>query len=139
MQSFTRFMAFVALMWSGLAAAKYILVSLSVTKVLSRFDAQMLAYFLEMPFWAKVAWAVGVWSGLLGAIFWMLDNRAAVMWLALSMFGYIVLGVYFLALRGAESLAAFGFGYMVLMVAVLAVPVFFYILARECKKSGHLG
>ena len=138
MQSYMRIASVVALIWTALGAADYMLTRLGVSEYLSYFDADQVTFFTQVPVWVGVAWGVSIWTGLLGAMLWVLDKNATVIWLALSMFGYLIMAVYFMILQSAGLMAVAGLGGFAFVGLLLIVSLCIYVVAREAKKAGYL-
>ncbi|WP_170157937.1 hypothetical protein [Litoreibacter meonggei] len=127
-----------ALLWTALGAADYMLTRLRVSAYLSYFDADQVALFTRTPAFIDIAWGVSIWAGLLGAMLWVLDKQAAVIWLALSMLGYFIMSIYFMISKSTELMAVAGVGGFVFVGALLIVSFGIYVVAREAKKAGYL-
>ena len=138
MQSSMRIASVIALIWTALGAADYMLTRLAVAQYLSFFDADMVAFFTQVPLWVDIAWGVSIWTGLLGAIYWVLDKHASVIWLAFSMLGYLTMTVFFLILRAKGLMEVAGLGGFAFVALFLVVSFGIYVVAREAKKAGYL-
>ena len=55
MQSSMRIASVIALIWTALGAADYILTRLAVPQYLSFFDTDMVAFFTQVPLWVDIA------------------------------------------------------------------------------------
>lgn len=96
-----------------------------------------LAWVDAFPIWVQAGWALGVWLGLLGAVFLLLRSRWAVWSFGLSLVGAILSLGYQIALApplaGAEGLMFTVIPYVIILVAL---GLFLY--ARAMEKKGVL-
>jgi hypothetical protein len=94
----------------------------------------MMAYINAFPIWASVAWGVGVWGGLLGAILLLLRNRHAVTVLGLSALGAVVgIGYQLLNPSGIPEMSEGINRTMPYVLIVVAIALFFYARAQRAK------
>ena len=111
-----------ALLWEAMGCYAYVSQVSMDAADLARLPAAQRDMWLAMPAWAKGAYAVAVWAGLIGAVGLLLRRRWARLAFALSLiavivqFGWAFLGTSILSTMGASSLA---FPLAVLLVAAL--------------------
>ena len=122
--------AALAIAWHLVAAVDYLAVKFGLAAYLSWFTADQIAYFTEMPLWADVAWAAGVWAGAGGAVMLWRRHRSATLLFALSFVGLIVLTAGLVILREPGLAAMTGRAGVWLMVAATAAAFLFYLYAR---------
>ncbi|MDJ0827866.1 MAG: hypothetical protein QNJ16_20465 [Rhodobacter sp.] len=131
--------AILSLIWHAVAAADYLLTKLELAAYLSVFTADQVAYFTQMPLWADIAWAIGVWPGLLAA--WLLWRRhaAATLLFAVSFAGLIVLTAGLVYLYPPGLYAVTGSVGVWLMLAATAAAFLFYLYARALHVRDRRG
>lgn len=74
-----------ALLWSAGSAFDYVMTQTRNPDYMAQFTPEQLAFFYSFPKWMVAAWAIGVWSAVLGAALLLLRTRwtVPVLWLAL--------------------------------------------------------
>ena len=124
--------ALILILWHGVLAADY----LNERFALVADMPGVMALFPIGPLWAEVAWALGVWLGLAGALFLLFRDDAAV----LLMFGA---AVAMLAAMGAlwsmltpEALLAWPLA--ALIPPLVLLPLAGWLYARGLKRRGLL-
>ncbi len=97
-------------------------------------EAQAKLYF-GLPIWMNIAFAVGVFGGLLGSALLLLRRKQAVPVFAISLVGYIVLyigditqGVF--AIMGSEQ--------VIILTSVVLIAAGLYWLARKFERQSAL-
>lgn len=95
-----------------------------------------LAYFSGFPWWADAVWAIGVWSGVAGAVLLLLRRVAAYPVLLLSLAGLVLSNAYGLAnpLPGMTDTTATYATVGIVFVVMLAITLY----ARSMRNSGVL-
>lgn len=111
-----------ALLWNGFAGLDFTMTLVQNPSYLAAFTAEQLAYFDAIPAWAKAAWGLGVWGGIIGSVLLLLRRRHAAPVFLASLAGVVVLNVYSLALADApESMsgpAAMALAGVIFLIAV---------------------
>jgi hypothetical protein len=124
-------------LWSAIGVISFVLTQMNVEAVMSRFPPQQREYFASFPLWAVAFWAIGVFSGVIGCVLLLLENRLAFHLLLASVIGMIVtnLGGLFL-LGGMEVMGETdALGFTVFPIIVAAVLAYY---ARAMSKKGVL-
>lgn len=126
-----------ALLWNALGAFDYIATQYRLDFYMSQFSTEQLEYFYAYPAWADGAWAIAVWSSLLGT-FGLLMRKG---W-AVSMFGAAVVflaitTVYSFAL--SDGIAVMGSAAVIFSAVIWIIALFLFFYGRALKKSGVLG
>lgn len=82
----------ISLLWSGYGGYDFIMTTTQGEAYLraSGFDQPMIDYFIGMPTWMYVPWALGVWGAVAGSILLLLRSRWAVWAFGLSLLGAVV-------------------------------------------------
>jgi predicted membrane protein len=130
-----------ALVWNAGGAYDYLMMKLENEAYLAQIPPEHLAYYLSYPLWVNIAWALGVWMAVLGAVLLLLRSRHAVAAFVLSFVGLVVNTIWgqFLsetpmsALMGDMGAAMLGF-----MVAIYLVAVLLWAYARAQARVGVL-
>lgn len=123
-----------ALLWNAIGAFDYTATQMQMDFYMSQFTEQQLAYFYGFPAWVDAAWAIAVWSSLLGSLM-LLFRKALAAWLfGLAILGMIGTSVYNLVLT--DGLEVMGDGSMTFTVViwVIALLLYFYAVAMVKRR-----
>ncbi len=95
-----------------------------------------LEYFSSFPLWADMVWAIGVWSGVGGAVLLLLRRAAAYPVLIVSLAGLVLSNAYSLAnpLPGVTDSTATFATVAVIFSLMLAITLY----ARAMRNNGVL-
>jgi hypothetical protein len=129
--------AALGLAWNLFGAVQFI-ASLSATsesKQAQGMTPDQAAVMLGYPVWMTIAFAVGVFGGLVGCGLLLLRKAVAVPVFALSLAGYVVLYIGDIV-HGV--FAALGTPQVVILSAVVAIAVFLLVIARRFRAQGAL-
>lgn len=126
-----------AVPWNGFGCVDMIMSLTQREAWFARFDMTeaQLAYFNAMPSWTFVAWGLGVFGGLIGALLLLLRRRAAFPAFVLSFLGWLAGAVYAFLL--SDGLAAMG-SMWPMQIVIGAACLFFIWYARAMTKRGVL-
>lgn len=124
-----------ALLWNGFGAFDF---TATLTKGEDHLRAmgmagQMVEYFNSLPGWTYVPWGIGVWGGVLGAIFLLMRKRLAEPAFVLSMIGAVasqLVGLFIYPPPVVEG----GATSHVLMYAIIAIAVLLWLYAFWMKR-----
>jgi hypothetical protein len=128
-----------ALLWNGFGCYDYFMTRTEgaawINQMMHTTDGDaMMTYINAFPIWVSVAWGVGVWGGLLGAILLLLRNRQAVTVLGLSALGAVVgIGYQLLNPSGIPEMNEGINRAMPYVLIVIAIALFFYARAQRAK------
>ena len=95
-------------LWNAGGAYGYLATKLELESYVSNFSEAQLEYFLGLPAWFSVFWALGVWGALLGSVALLLRKRWAVGLFAVSLVGLIVTSVYSVFLSNGMDIMGTG-------------------------------
>lgn len=125
-----------ALLWNAMGAFDYVATQMRLEFYLSQFSPEQMAYFTSFPAWFVAAWAIAVWSGLVGAVGLLLRKAWSVWLFGAAIVGMAVTTVYsFVLTDGAELMGAAATAFTA-VIWVIALFLFFY--ARSQAKEGVL-
>lgn len=117
------------LLWNSFGAYLYTMTNLGDAALLASAPPAMQQYITNMPLWAHIAWALGIWGSLAGSVLMLLRSRHA-----LAAFGVSLLGA-------AGSFAAQGLAGVLepaQPVLILTVIAFLLWYARTGVLAGNL-
>ncbi|MBQ0933239.1 hypothetical protein [Ideonella alba] len=80
-------LAVLALLWNAVGALDFTMTQTRNASYLADFPPEMMAYIDGLPGWVHVAWGVGTWGGLIGALLMLIGRRAALWPYAASLAG----------------------------------------------------
>lgn len=123
-----RMIAIILTVWNAVGVAMWALQSSTSPETLAQGDKVQIEVWQAMPLWAWIAYAVGTWSGLLGAVALLLQRRAAVWLFAISTIGIVAQFSYALVL--SPLVAAKGPG-------VIAFPAVIFAIALGSMAYAH--
>lgn len=127
-----------SLLWNAGGAADYLLTRLRVPAYVAGMPPEALAMIDTAPLWFDVAWAVGVWSAVLGSLLLLMRSRHAPWVFALSLGGLIVGSLYSYVLAEPSALQILDTGLLLFSLAVAVVAVALWLYARAMRQRGHL-
>lgn len=126
--------ALAAVLWNLMGVAAYLgHVTMPPEAIAALPDAER-ELFLSTPVWAKGAFAVAVWAGLLGSITLTARRRLALPVLTLSLLGVLVQHINtFVVSRAVE---VHGAPVVAFQAVVLAISVGLIVMARHASRHG---
>jgi hypothetical protein len=121
-----------AVLWNAMGAFDYTATQLQLESYMGQFTQQQLDYFYAFPTWMEAAWAIAVWSSLLGSLCLLVRKSWAV-----SLFGLSILGLatstvynYFLS-NGLEVMGSGGAGFT---AVIWVIAILLYIYAKSMTR-----
>lgn len=130
------FVAIITVLWNAMGAFDYLATRLRLESYMSQFTAEQLEYFYSFPVWVTAAWAVAVWSGLLGSISLLIRRAWAVPLFAASIAGMLVTSLHnFVLSEGAEMMGEGALAFTA-VIWFIAIGLLFY--ARSMAKRDVL-
>ncbi len=120
------------LIWHGILAADYVIERFALAVDVPSLDA----IFFTTPVWARVGWAMGVWLGLVAAVFALMRDDAAVLLFFTAFLGVLA------AVIGAEiaglPMEILGINRYAVYAVLLLVPLIGWLYTRGMKRAGVL-
>ena len=128
----------VALLWSAGSAFDYVMTQTRNPDYMAQFTPEQLAFFYSFPKWMVAAWAIGVWSAVLGAVLLLLRTRWAETMLWLALVSAATTAVFMLALAKPsliQIVGPVGAAFSVVIIIIAALLVYY---ARRMRARGVL-
>lgn len=127
-----------AVIWTGLNVVDYLLTQFAVPEYLSLFSEPIVDYFLTLPLWLDLLWALAVWTGLAGALCIVARAQAAALLLGLATVAFLLftLGLVFLTRPPMETVT--GPVGVWIMAGSTAIYALFWLYARAEHVAGDL-
>ncbi|MBT8039780.1 MAG: hypothetical protein KJN78_06045 [Gammaproteobacteria bacterium] len=123
-----------AVLWNAIGAFDYTATQMQMDFYMSQFSEQQLAYFYGFPAWVDAAWAIAVWSSLLGSLM-LLFRKALAAWLfGLAILGMIGTSVYNLVLTNGLEVMGDGSMTFTVVIWVIALLLYFYAVAMVKRR-----
>ena len=125
-----------AVLWNAMGAFDYSATQLKLEFYMAQFTQEQLDYFYSFPPWMKAAWAIAVWSSLLGSLCLLLRKSWAAGLFGLAILGLATSSVYnFVLSNGLEAMGSEG-AMFTAVIWVIAFLLYFY--AHAMAKRGVL-
>lgn len=129
--------AVVALIWNATGVWQYLANVYDMESFRPEFNAEQLAIIDSMPAWSTGAFAIAVFSGLLGCLFLLLRKKFAVILLGLSLLAVLVRMIY--AWFATDAIEVFGkFDGIVMPLIVITIAIFLYFYSKGAAQKGWL-
>jgi hypothetical protein len=125
-----------AVLWNAMGAFDYAATQLKLEFYMAQFTQEQLDYFYSFPAWMDAAWAIAVWSSLLGSLALLLRKSWAVGLFGLAILGLAVSTVYNFVLSNGLEMMGTGAAMFTAVIWVIAILLLFY--ARAMAKKGVL-
>ena len=125
-----------AVLWNAMGAFDYAATQLKLEFYMAQFTQEQLDYFYSFPAWMDAAWAIAVWSSLLGSLALLLRKSWAVGLFGLAILGLAVSTVYNFVLSNGLEMMGTAAAMFTAVIWVIAILLFFY--ARAMSNKGIL-
>jgi hypothetical protein len=125
-----------SLCWNAFGAYDYLMSITLNADYLKDYPSEMAALIVSFPVWATSAWAIGVWSSVIGSLLLLIRSRHAVTVFLVSMAGALVTFVYDFTLTLPPALETTVNKAVPLVIVILVVAQWYY--ARRMTAAGVL-
>jgi hypothetical protein len=123
-----------AVLWNAMGAFDYSATQFRLEFYMSQFTQQQLEYFYAFPPWMDAAWAIAVWSSLLGSLCLLLRKSWAASLFGLAILGLATSSVYnFILSDGLKAMGSEGATFTV-VIWVIAILLYFYASAMSKRQ-----
>ena len=123
-----------ALLWNAVGAFDYVATQTQMESYMSQFTPEQLDYFYGFPTWVVAAWAIAVWSSLLGAVALLVRKKWAVVMFGLAIVGLLITSVHnFVLSNGAQIMGDMAVKFTV-VIWIIAIFLLFYARAMAGRK-----
>lgn len=123
-----------AVLWNAIGAFDYTATQMQMDFYMSQFSEEQLAYFYGFPAWVDAAWAIAVWSSLLGSLMLLLRKALAAWLFGLAILGMIGTSVYNLVLTNGLEVMGDGSMTFTVVIWVIALLLYFYAVAMVKRR-----
>ena len=124
----------VTLLWNGFGASQWYMQVTRAASYWGNLTMQQVQYVQQQPMWVEVAFGVGVWTGVLGALMLLLRRKLAFNAFLASLIAVVVSTIYVQGLSNGREIM--GNGTLVAAVAVIVVAAASVAYAHFARKRG---
>lgn len=98
--------AIIALLWNGLGCYLHFTTMTNPEQVMreAQLPERVAEYYLALPAWMGVAWGVGVWGGVIGAVLLLARSKWALHAFIVSLVAFVSTLVYYYALSNGRDI-----------------------------------
>lgn len=122
------------LLWNGFGAFQWYRQVTRSDSYWGNLTMEQVQFIIAQPMWVEVAFGVGVWTGVLGALMLLLRRRLALNAFVASLIAILVNTLFMQVLSNAR--AVFGNGTLIAAIAVIAVAAASIVYAHFARKRG---
>lgn len=122
------------LLWNGFGAFQWYRQVTRSDSYWGNLTMEQVQFIIAQPMWVEVAFGVGVWAGVLGALMLLLRRRLALNAFVASLIAILVNTLFMQVLSNAR--AVFGNGTLIAAIAVIAVAAASIVYAHFARKRG---
>jgi hypothetical protein len=126
-----------AILWNAMGCLDYTMTMLRNEDYLADFTPEQLDYFFSFPTWMTSAWALAVWSGLLGSFSLLFKKSFAVTAFNFSFWTMIICNGYTYVLRD-DAIEMMGKGGTYFAAAIFILALYFWRISAKLKDEGVL-
>ena len=126
-----------SLLWNLMGIYDYLMTQTKNEAYLSKFTPEQLDYFYSFPIWVESAWAIAVWSAVVGSILLLLARKWAVPVFLVSMVAMVLTAIYNYGLSNGLEVMGDPFS-LVFTVFIFIVTVFLFLYSRAMAARGVL-
>lgn len=124
----------VTLLWNGFGALQWYQQVTRAASYWGKLTMAQVQYVQMQPMWVEVAFGVGVWTGVLGALMLLLRRKLAFNAFVASFVAILVSALYVQVLSNGREIM--GSGTLVAAIAVAAVAIASIAYAGFARKRG---
>jgi len=122
------------LLWDGFGAFQWYRQVTRSDSYWGNLTMEQVQFIIAQPMWVEVAFGVGVWTGVLGALMLLLRRRLALNAFVASLIAILVNTLFMQVLSNGR--AVFGNGTLIAAIAVIAVAAASIVYAHFARKRG---
>jgi len=113
-------------LWNAMGAFDYSATQYRLESYMSQFTPEQLEYFYSFPVWMDAAWAIAIWSSLLGSVGLLLRKAWAAWLFGVAILGLVVSSFYNFVLSDGLAIMGSGAGTFTAVIWVIALFLYFY-------------
>ncbi|MEL6754436.1 MAG: hypothetical protein AAFO57_10450 [Pseudomonadota bacterium] len=118
-----------AVIWNAGGAYDYIMTQTRNAAYTASFSDEQWAFFDTMPIWAEAAWAIAIWTSVIGSVLILLRSKYAAPVFLTSLIAMSISFFHNIVLSNALELMPAA-GYVAFTVLIFVIAVGLYLYAR---------
>ncbi|WP_298366839.1 hypothetical protein [uncultured Lutibacter sp.] len=126
----------IALFWNIMGVMAYLMQAFITDEAKALLPEPEQAYYNGIPVWVTAAFAIAVFSGLLGCIALLLKRKIAYLLFIISLITVIIQFIYNFFIQ--EFMDVSGFSKIIMPIIVMLIAFFLVWYSKECIKKGWL-
>ena len=123
-----------AVLWNAMGAFDYTATQFQLQFYIGQFTPEQLDYFFAFPVWMVSAWAIAVWTSVLGSLSLLLRKAWAVWLFGISILGLAVSTVYNYILSDGLAVMGSEGAIFTAVIWIIALFLFFYAKAMAARR-----
>ena len=123
-----------AVLWNSIGAYDYLMTQTQNESYMSSFSPAQLDYFYSQPLWVVCAWAIAIWSSVLGSILLLMRNKISTPVFLISFVGAVVTSIYSYGLSNGYEIMG-GIGALVFSIVIIVIAFALYLYARAMSNK----
>lgn len=122
-----------ALLWNAFGCLDFSMTITRNAEWLAPLPPEVVDWLDAAPTWTMFTWALGVWGGLLGALFLLARSRLAVIAFAASLLGLAINQAWQLTSDLPVSMSSFGSRALTLVIWAVALALLWYAARKRSE------
>jgi len=131
-----KIISYSAIAWNFLGLLAFIMQQLMTKESIHSLPIAEQELYTNLPAWYTIAYAIGVFGGLLGSIFLLQRKKISVTLFLISLIGILVQTIYTFFM--SNTFTVYGYGAALLPLFVVFLAVFLYAYSWSLNKEGYL-
>lgn len=119
----------IALIWNAMGVFQYLMMQYNKEELATTMTEAENALVESLPVWHTAAFAIAVFSGLLGSIFLLLKNKVATPLFLISLLAVVLQMGYWVL--GTDVINVVGYQAVIMPLLVILIAVFLYIFSKR--------
>lgn len=126
-----------AILWNSIGAFDYVMTQSRNESYLSSLTQIQLDYLSAQPLWVVCAWAIAIWSSVLGSALLLMRKKLSAPVFSVSLIGIIATNIYAYGLsNGYQIMGGVTAVAFAALIFIIASALYFY--AKAMTKNGVL-
>lgn len=128
--------ATVGLLWNLIGVYQFYLGNYELESIRETVSAEEFAIMESLPYWYLIAFAIAVFSGVLGCVFLFIRKKLASVLFALSLLTVLIIEMYWLL--GTSIIEVSGLIAAIMPLLVISIAIFFYFYSKGAARNSWL-
>ena len=131
------FVGITGFLWSAMGAMDYVMTQTKNESYMAAFTPEQLEFFYALPAWTVATWAIGVWGGVMGALFLLFKKSIAVWFFLASLLAMVITAFQNYILSNGMQVIGDTFS-LAFTAVIFIVAVGLYWYSRAMLRRGTL-